>query len=216
MNYFVIGDIHGCYHTFCSLLEHWNSKTEHLICVGDLIDRGKYSWQVLEKCFSLMKDPNVSITVLKGNHEAEFIQYVRDGHHEIWTAQCGTETLIHFEENEVDLVKLSTQLVQFPLKFEKDYFIVTHAGISDTSNPYEEDNWDGVLWNRNPLKNIGKLQIHGHTPLHTTQPLFTAKSCSYNIDNGIYYSYGLSGIKLDEYANIIDIIVVPTDQRDLV
>ena len=73
MNYFIIGDVHGCYHTLYALLEQWNPKSEHLILVGDLIDRGNYSWLVVDKCLSLLNDPSVFVTILKGNHEAELI-----------------------------------------------------------------------------------------------------------------------------------------------
>ncbi len=40
MNLFIIGDVHGCFHTFSELLTHRDPATEHLIQVGDLVDRG--------------------------------------------------------------------------------------------------------------------------------------------------------------------------------
>ncbi|MEK6494466.1 metallophosphoesterase family protein [Myroides odoratimimus] len=215
MNYFIIGDIHGCYHTFCSLLEQWDSSNEHLILVGDLIDRGNYSWLVVEKCLALLNDTTLSVTVLKGNHEAELIQYIKDGRHEIWTSQCGLATLEDFHRHHVDLQNLLPHLERLPLMFETSSFIVTHAGVCDTANPYEETNWDGVLWTRKPLVNLHKLQVHGHTPLKQNHPQYTVDSHSYNIDTGAYYGYGLTGIKLDQVANVIEIINIPTDRRDI-
>jgi len=215
MNYFIIGDVHGCYHTLYALLEQWNPKSEHLILVGDLIDRGNYSWLVVDKCLSLLNDPSVSVTILKGNHEAELIQYIQDGHHEIWTSQCGLVTLDNFKNHNVDLKELLPKLEQLPLVFETASFIVTHAGVSDTKYPYQEDNWDGVLWNRNELINLDKLQIHGHTPLHQSLPQYTEQSNSYNIDTGAYYGYGLTGIKIDDIANVLEVITVPTDMKDI-
>ncbi|WP_121965555.1 metallophosphoesterase [Myroides sp. N17-2] len=215
MQYFIIGDIHGCYHTFCSLLEQWDSQTEHLILVGDLIDRGNYSWLVINKCCALLAEPSVSVTILKGNHEAELIQYIHDGHHEIWTSQCGLATLADFEKHSVDLSHLLPWLENLSLKYETSSFIITHAGVSDTINPYDESNWDGVLWTRKPLANLHKLQVHGHTPLKQNHPQYTLDSNSYNIDTGAYYGYGLTGIKLSPQAEVLDIITIPTDIRDI-
>ncbi|MDR0195716.1 MAG: metallophosphoesterase [Myroides sp.] len=215
MNYFIIGDVHGCYYTLSSVLEHWNPEQEHLIFVGDLIDRGNHSWPVVDKCLSLLNNSSTHVTVLKGNHEAELIQYIQDGHHDIWTSQCGLATIEEFRANDVNLESLLPYLQQLPLVFETPSFIVTHAGVSDTDCPYMESNWDGVLWNRKPLVNLGKLQVHGHTPLHQSTPQYTKESNSYNIDTGAYYGHGLTGIKIDSLASILETITIFTDQRDI-
>lgn len=73
MNYFIVGDIHGCYYTFCQLLTHWKREEEVLVLVGDLIDRGNYSAKVLQLCKELSEGDH-QVVVLKGNHEAELIQ----------------------------------------------------------------------------------------------------------------------------------------------
>ncbi|WP_232279317.1 hypothetical protein [Myroides odoratimimus] len=52
------------------------------------MDRGNYSWLVVEKCLTLLSDTTLLVAVLKGNHEAELIQYIKDEHHERWTSQC--------------------------------------------------------------------------------------------------------------------------------
>ena len=39
MNLFIVGDIHGCYYTFKTLLQrYWDEKNDVLIQVGDLIE----------------------------------------------------------------------------------------------------------------------------------------------------------------------------------
>ncbi len=54
MNLFVIGDVHGCYLELKKLIEeHWNSKDELFIQVGDLIDRGSFSPKTVEYCREL-------------------------------------------------------------------------------------------------------------------------------------------------------------------
>ena len=47
MNYFFVGDIHGCYHTLIKLLKNKNDK-DHLICVGDYIDRWLFPGETIQ------------------------------------------------------------------------------------------------------------------------------------------------------------------------
>ena len=68
---YLVSDIHGCYNTFLTLLKEikFNSN-DILICLGDAIDRGIYSFQVLEL---FMKNNNFEL--IKGNHEFFFELY---------------------------------------------------------------------------------------------------------------------------------------------
>lgn len=73
MGTYVISDIHGCYDDFISMLSRIKfSENDSLIVAGDLIDRGAQSFEMLkwiENC-----PPNV--TLLRGNHEEKFAEYV--------------------------------------------------------------------------------------------------------------------------------------------
>ena len=54
MNFFAIGDIHGCFSQLTSLhkniftFEKFDPKNDLLIYLGDYIDRGKYSKEVIK------------------------------------------------------------------------------------------------------------------------------------------------------------------------
>ena len=65
----IIGDIHGCYYTlkslYCKITE-----TDEVYSVGDLIDRGKYSKEVVQFCM----DNNIK--PVKGNHEDMMIKAI--------------------------------------------------------------------------------------------------------------------------------------------
>ncbi|PQA97070.1 serine/threonine protein phosphatase [Chryseobacterium shigense] len=213
MNFFIIGDVHGCFYTLEKILTHWNADHEYLIFLGDLIDRGNYSSKVIEKCMKLEKSfPNCII--LKGNHEYEFIEYYDKGENLNWTRQCGEKTLNDFNKNKIDHKKTRNWFQSLPLKHETDFLMITHAGISETEDPYNENHDDSVLWNRKDLKNIGKLQVHGHTPLKRNAPLFNDNSNSINIDTGAVYGFGLTGLKVSADSSVIEIINIPTDVRD--
>lgn len=64
---YAIGDIQGCYHAFQALLERiaFDEKSDRLWLVGDLINRGSGSLEVLRWCYK-HRD---SITVVLGNHD---------------------------------------------------------------------------------------------------------------------------------------------------
>ena len=64
---YAIGDIQGCYHAFTALLVRlkFNPKHDKLWLVGDLINRGSGSLEVLRWCF---QHQNCIKTVL-GNHD---------------------------------------------------------------------------------------------------------------------------------------------------
>lgn len=86
-NDFFIGDIHGAFGALSEHLDsiHFNPKTDRLICVGDLIDRGSDSMQALD----WLQRPYVFS--VRGNHEELYLQ---------WCALQSTPTRQQTFENE--------------------------------------------------------------------------------------------------------------------
>lgn len=155
-----------------------------------------------------------NVTILKGNHEAELIQFFEEGSNENWTKQGGEKTLADFERYELKKELLLPWLRQRPLKFETKNILVTHAGISATEDPYNEEHEDSVLWNRKPILNIGKLQVHGHTPLMKNSPEFNMDAHSWNIDTSAAYGYSLTGLKVSQNGEILGEVIIETDTSD--
>lgn len=197
MNHFIIGDIHGCHHTFLSLLEQWDRNVERLICVGDYIDRGNFSPQVIRTCLALKEEYGDRTVFLKGNHEMLMESHFHEGYNAIWLQHGGEGTLSQFFESDADLYEAVDWIQTLPLIHETDELMVSHAGVTDTDYPFLENNPDGVLWTRGPLKNRTKLQVHGHTPLMADAPAYTEESNSWNIDTGACYGHGMTGLKVD-------------------
>jgi len=79
---YIIGDIHGCYDELIKLedkiKEHSekNNISPFIISVGDLIDRGNKSKDVLEHFFNGNK--NKTHLALMGNHELLMIQAIKE------------------------------------------------------------------------------------------------------------------------------------------
>ncbi|WP_141663015.1 symmetrical bis(5'-nucleosyl)-tetraphosphatase [Candidatus Ichthyocystis sparus] len=118
---FVVGDIHGCYSSLMSLLElvGFNPQVDYLWCVGDLVNRGPDSLNVLK---TLINWGDHVLSVL-GNHDLYALALL-----------CGAAD--KYDHNLVDLLSYSrkSDLVDWlrarPIAFmDKNYFLV-HAGIS--------------------------------------------------------------------------------------
>ncbi|MFY4844058.1 metallophosphoesterase, partial [Aliarcobacter butzleri] len=64
---YIIGDVHGCYKSLLALIEQLpNKKNSKIVFVGDLIDRGKNSCEVIELII------NNNYDCVMGNHEELF------------------------------------------------------------------------------------------------------------------------------------------------
>jgi diadenosine tetraphosphatase ApaH/serine/threonine PP2A family protein phosphatase len=69
----LIGDIHGCYDELCDLLEalDYRHKEDRLISLGDLVDRGPKSLEVIQ----LLRELKVECVI--GNHDERLVRYRR-------------------------------------------------------------------------------------------------------------------------------------------
>ncbi len=79
MSTYFIGDVHGCYDELKKLLQkiNFDRDKDHLVFVGDLINRGPKSLQVLRFVRSLGN----SATVILGNHDISFVAYMVNAYH---------------------------------------------------------------------------------------------------------------------------------------
>lgn len=216
MSLFIIGDVHGCFHTYLKLMDHWEPKTETLIQLGDLIDRGNFSPLTIRLAFEVKKVFKNSVHFLKGNHEHMMIRYLQgEPNSDHWLDNGGKETLEQFKTHKLDPYFYLGWLNTMPLIWENKNVLVSHAGFSGNGSPFDTHNPDGVLWNRKPLIHMGKLQVIGHTPIAGSKAEFHEASNSWNIDTGAYKGNYLTGIKLNKDGTLIETITIPTDPRDI-
>ena len=216
----VIGDIHGCYRTLKMLIESqiMPEKADQIYFVGDYIDRGPRSREVLDYIIDL-KWKGFSIFPVKGNHEDLFVKAFADQEYLLaWFQNGAEETLKSFDvpENKLNdyegLRLIPERYIQFlsglPLYYDLEDFIIVHAGLNLTSNDFFGDS-NAMLWSRE-IKGLNLLNehtciIHGHTPMPivTIKPNLTRKETrNLNIDAGCVYKdlpgYGiLAALELD-------------------
>ena len=69
-NIYIIGDVHGCYKSLLALIEQFpNKQNSKIVFVGDLIDRGINSFEVIEFV------TNNKYSCIMGSHEKALLQY---------------------------------------------------------------------------------------------------------------------------------------------
>ena len=212
--FLIVGDVHGCFHTFRELVQqYWRANDEILIQVGDLIDRGNFSPETVAMARTLEERFSGRVVFLKGNHEFEAVLYHEFQHNPLWLKQGGIETLQQYSKAQRLLRDDITWFANLPMYYGNENFFVSHAGLTDTDDPYNETNPRGVLWNRSQLKNIGKLQVIGHTPL-SSNPEFRLEENVWNVDTGAYRGNALSALRINSSAKVLDIISIPTHPID--
>ena len=212
-----IGDIHGCVATLDALLTRLDPTSgDHLIFIGDYVDRGPDSKAVIGRLLELeeaaAKEKGPRCTFLRGNHDQMMLDYVDfpgDPHvYELWTINGGLSTLNSYVKD--GRLVLPDAHIEFlrrtELVHETDDFVFVHAGldpkksIAENLNPVDPQ---VVLWTRahlkSKLKKWEKPVVCGHTPQR--EPTNDPKLI--NIDTGAVYNHiaglgVLTAVKLPE------------------
>lgn len=218
MNLFIIGDVHGCFQTLSKLLKRWNPDTDHLIQVGDLVDRGAHIPETVALARQLSEQYPESTTFLMGNHEDAMLHHFGPhGPYPSWLGWGGRSTTEQYKGKPRLLARHLSWLEQRPLLWQNDYVLVSHAGLADIplADAMDRDNSDGILWRRGPLRRLPQLQVVGHTPMDDGEPIHDPDSHAMYIDTGAVFGRNLTGLRLSPTGEVLDIILIPVDPADL-
>ena len=109
--HFVVGDIHGRYDTFISLLEaiDYNEETDMIYSVGDLIDRGPKSVEVVK----FFQQGNTWAVL--GNHEQMVINHQEWWQTWMYPPNGGPATQASLREHGLDTTWLRRIFSKFPI-----------------------------------------------------------------------------------------------------
>lgn len=178
-NRWVIGDIHGCIHTFRALVEKLElQENDCLYLLGDYIDRGMDSRAVIDFIFTLKKQAAFQVIPLMGNHEY-MLMYAREdpAFFQLWMLNSGITTLRDFHliyeglPDQSIISKIPRAYMDFftGLKMYEEIpgFFLCH-GCFEGNAPNPIDDTSSMIWGRiekypeHFLK--GNILVHGHTP----------------------------------------------------
>lgn len=178
----VVGDIHGCYKSFRYLLEEkiGISRSDDVYLLGDYIDRGPSSKQVIDFIMRL-KTEGYKIYPLMGNHEEMLINAYTHPHsnnYMLWMMNGGETTFqsyqidSYLEMDEAAMNDLPEDHISFmrrlPYYYELEDYILVHAGINFMADePFQDI--QSMVWCRDCENDLfrsgGRIVVHGHTPI---------------------------------------------------
>ena len=196
---FAIGDIHGCFNTFESLLEDELNltKDDQLFLLGDYINKGFRGREVLEYILELIED-GYQVYPLIGNHEYFILRDIQFSN--LSNNRTQIRDLIESKElldaNGNLEPKFLTFIQELPYYYELDDFILVHAGLDfELKNPLTDKM--SMIYARNFEVDITKIDdkilIHGHTPVNLDFIEEQIRNCKLdgviNLDNGCVYKH---------------------------
>ena len=200
-----IGDVHGCATELRMLLNKLPLTPDStVIFLGDYVDRGPQSKQVIDTVLELSK--SCKVITLKGNHEALFLAFLRDPGSEaagMFIYNGGSATLHSYATNdrEYRIPKSHREFLQnLQLYHETEDYVFVHAGLPRV--PVEELSLEAhghdFLWSRGPFLRSSykwsKLVIHGHTPVKAVD----FRTNRINIDTACVFDRTLTALELPE------------------
>ncbi|HLG31684.1 MAG TPA: metallophosphoesterase [Ignavibacteriaceae bacterium] len=225
----VIGDLHGCFHTLSKLyaLILKNYPDVPVYCVGDLVDRGKYSFETVE----FVRKNRISFTA--GNHDYMFYYFIKHPSSPLgrsWIYNGSESTLNSYSNRYAEMNKHLRFLINAPLILNLNDCFISHAGVSahysrklgkfplsdinKLKDVVESDlnGEHGILWTRDKLLDLGKLQIVGHTRFD--EILYDEKGNALYIDTAACSGNKLTVVIINE-NELVDTISVNTIPQDI-
>ena len=230
MNIFAIGDIHGCIKQLVSLQNkifncpEYKKDEDLFLYLGDYIDRGPNSKNVINNILELQKEGTKSFFIM-GNHEQIMIDFLFNKINNLrYWLELGADKTFRsydievdefikdgFEDEDIDklrnffLNKINTQHMQFfknlKLFYDLGKYFFVHAGVNP-DKPLSEQNKKDFLWSRSEKFfdenfKFEKIIVHGHTPEKEVVSL----PYRINIDTGCFFSGILSSVRLNDQNN---------------
>jgi len=221
---YAIGDIHGRLDLLVALMAQITNDAERfedarkvkLVFLGDYIDRGEQSREVLDALSQMAALKSSRLVFLRGNHEDAlryFLYAPTEGAE--WFDYGGLQTLASFgirppqlRQGKRDLFRVRSELANAISGYESlfdamvnshrsgDVFF-THAGV-DPSKSLEEQSPRTLMWGhaeaQSPNPIAGVRIVHGHYDADDV----VSQSGRICVDTGAYYSGCLSAVRLDD------------------
>jgi serine/threonine protein phosphatase 1 len=216
---YAIGDVHGRADLLASIFGRVDQDLElHPIAnslqvfLGDYIDRGPYSRDVIDLLISRRKQ--CPIVCLKGNHEAIALRVLENSTLlPRWLQLGGGDTMISYgvtpptaDSNDVEMSVHALRMAMpedhmkflsgLALSFTCGDFFLSHAGARPGVS-LELQHQRDLLWIRDDFLlyrgNWDKIVVHGHTPVDRPEILPNR----INLDTGAYATGRLSCLVLE-------------------
>lgn len=211
--FYAVGDIHGRLDLLQRLLSVLDTDCP-IVFVGDYVDRGEYSAQVLRHLQHLSTNADRQVTCLMGNHEDMLLRFLGDpeGMAPMWWHNGGQQTLASYgiatrgsgpdaASQIADKLRLAIGqpmlgwLQDRPLTWTSGNVTVVHAAL-DPAKPVDDQVSRVCLWGhpqfRRRRRKDGQWVVHGHTIV--TEPMVENRVVS--IDTGAFATNHLTAAEI--------------------
>jgi len=220
---YAIGDVHGRLDLLTALhsdilddsKQRPHDGTNVLIYLGDYIDRGPYSREVIEY---LMRDPlpGFESVRLMGNHDEALLKFLEDpGIGPSWSSYGGEATLLSYgvrvKPGLIGLARwedMRQQMIEnmpeshvaflraLKTSVEAGDYMFVHAGVRP-GVPLSAQRQEDLLWIRDAFLDSaldhGKVVVHGHTPVDEPE----VRPNRIGVDTGAFASGVLTAVVLE-------------------
>jgi serine/threonine protein phosphatase 1 len=224
-SFYAVGDLHGCFAEMCDALDRIEAdksaqgiEDAPVVFLGDYVDRGEYSADVLRKAYELNSlDPDTYV-FLKGNHEQMMLDFIArpDDAGRRWLRYGGLQTLASFGvgrlgqspskermyeacEELLDAMPdgMEAWLQALPLHWSSGNMHCVHAAM-EPALPVTVQSQSVLLWGcpefEKETRTDGNWIIHGHTIVD--QPL--VENGRISLDTGCYFSGNLTAARISK------------------
>lgn len=213
--FYAIGDVHGCLEQMEQALERIDADIEAqdiedpaVVFLGDYVDRGPQSADVLDYLMQLsLAEPDAAV-ILMGNHERMMLDFLDKPKSAgpRWLKFGGQQTLESFGITPIPAQASAEQLYEaceelwdalpegmepwlrnLPLRWTSGNLHCVHAGF-DPALPITQQSSDVMLWGSEQFlstaRDDGNWVVHGHTVVD--KPVWENSRVS--LDTGCYYT----------------------------
>lgn len=216
---YAVGDVHGCLDLLKRLETQIVADAEGapgeklIVMLGDLIDRGPASAQVIDH---MLRRPPAGFEriCLRGNHEAMMLAFIRNPRRgAVWLENGGREALLSYGLPSDTLLRglaprvldnliqshVPTEHIEFlermPVLLDTPEAIFSHAGLRPGVKLAAQSDED-LMWYRDnyhdDFAEFGRPVVHGHTP--RDEALVTRYRIA--IDTGAYVNGRLTSVRI--------------------
>lgn len=217
----VVGDVHGCDALLAMMLDEIAQQEKaRIVFVGDYVDRGEHSAQVLTRLHALAKDKPKRTVFLRGNHEEMLLNFLDDPvrHSDRWLRYGGLQTLASYGIGGVSQTlgkvqatrirdtlataigpEIAAWLRTMPTLFSSGNVAVVHAG-ADPNIAMDAQTDQSLVWGHpeftKTVRDDGIWVVHGHT---ITDHVASVQG-RIAVDTGAYATGHLSGVVIKKSA----------------
>jgi serine/threonine protein phosphatase 1 len=194
-----VGDIHGRLGKLVGLLDQIRpTATDQLVFLGDYIDRGPDSYEVVERLIALRRDLPRTV-LLRGNHEQLALDLLADptaSHRTSWLERDGGAlTVASYRAAGKYLLVHRDFFSGLAHSFTTEHYFFCHAGVRP-GVPVDRQRPADLLEIREPFlssrASFGRIVVHGHSAVERPHLL----SNRINIDTGAANYGPLTAIEL--------------------